>query len=210
MVVLLLLAGWLLFAVVASIALRPKRANTSVEAGVEVDGSWGDPAAFGPLCELPGWSRPIALALFFALISWPFVALTLGAVEANQTTTLDPWPAAASAVFPSAILASAIGGGSVRRRAIVGALFTFLTALVVAIAFLPLLPALLGQDIVAGCVSFSFGPCGSYAVDSTVPASGLSADVSFVLAPLSEPLPVLILALGVSLWTYLVRHIPET
>jgi hypothetical protein len=206
---LLLIAAWVLFAVVAGMALWPRRAEAGAEAGVEDEGLWGDPTAFGPLCQLPAWSRPIALALVFALISWPFVALTLGAVEANGTTPVGPWAAAASAVFPSALLASAIGGRTVKRGAFVGGLFTFLAALIVAIAFLPLLPGLLGQNILAGCVSFSFGPCGSYAVDSTVLASGMWADLSFVLAPLSEPLPVLILALGVSLWTYLVRHLPE-
>lgn len=198
----------MLFVVVAALALRPGRASTTARA--EDDELWGDPSAFGPLIQLPPWSRPIALALLLALASFPLVAMTVGVVEANQPATpFGPW-LAASAVFPAALVASAIGGHITKRRPLSGGLFTFLTALIVAVAFVPVLPALLGQNMFAGCVSFTFGPCGSYAVDSTIPASGLWADLSFILAPLSEPLPVLILAVGVSLWTYLVRHLPDS
>ena len=200
--------GWVVFVVVAVMALRPGRASTTT--GAEDDELWGDPSAFGPLIQLPHWSRPIALALLLALVSFPFVAMTMGVVEANQPATpFGPWPAA-SAVFPAALVASAIGGHTIKRQPLIGGLFTFLAALIVAIAFVPLLPALLGQNIFAGCVSFTSGPCGSYAVDSTIPASGLWADLSFILAPLSEPMPVLVLAVGVSLWTYLVRHLPDS
>jgi hypothetical protein len=199
--------GLALFVVVAVIALRPGRASTAT--GSEVDDLWGDPAAFGPLTQLPSWSQPIALALLFALVSFPLVAMTLGVIEGNQPATpLGPWPAA-SAVFPAALVASALGGHTIKSRPLIGGLFTFFAALIVAIAFVPLLPALLGQNIYAGCVSLTSGPCGSYVVDSTIPASGLSAALLFILAPLSEPLPVLILAVGVSLWTYLVRHLPD-
>ena len=157
---------------------------------------------------------PTGLALLFALLSLPLVALTLGVTPGNahqndllSATNLSRWSAAVSAVFISALVAGAIGVRAVRRHAKVGALFTFMLALLVAVPALPLLPALLGQSVGAGFICFD--ACSDVTTTSNLMA-GVWADAFFPLAPFFEPLPVLTLALGVGLWTHLVRQLPET
>jgi hypothetical protein len=116
--------------------------------------------------------RPTALALLLALVAWPIVAMTLGAVDPNyngigpvhHASALGQWSAAASAVFLSALVSGPIGGLVVRRNAIVGGLFTFVLALMVAIESVSLLPTVLGQEIGVACESaiapgFSSSPC---------------------------------------------------
>jgi hypothetical protein len=159
---------------------------------------------------------PTALALLFALVAWPLVALTMSAVYPVHyvpgpelpASPLARWSAAASAVFLSALVAGPIGGLMVRRRLIAGGLATFAMALAVAIASLPLLPILLGQQVGVGCQSaiapgLSSSPCDPL-ITTTNLANNLQAVPFFWLAPFVEPVPVLVLAAGVSVWTAVV------
>ena len=82
------------------------------------------------------------------------------------------------------------------------ACLTFVIALLVAIPALPLLPAMLGENVGVGRVCLD----GCWALTTTNNLrDGLFSDVFFMLAPFYEPVPVLILAVGVGVWTYLVR-----
>lgn len=103
-------------------------------------------------------------------------------------------------------MAGTVGAPAVRRHAKVGALFTFMLALLVAIPALPLLPALLGQSVGAGEVCLS--SCQNVTTTGDL-LNGLGADMLFIFAPLFEPVPVLTLAIGVGVWTLLVRQLPE-
>jgi ABC-type branched-subunit amino acid transport system permease subunit len=157
--------------------------------------------------------RPTAFALLLALVAWPLVASTMTAVHPVYdvggpelpASPLARWSAAASAVFISALVAGPIGGIAVRRNAIGGAMLTFVLALMVAIASVTLLPMVLGQEIGVACESaiapgFSSSPCDPNITTRNL-ANDLQAVPFFWLAPLAEPIPVLILAVGVSVWT---------
>lgn len=211
---LVLVAAWGLFAVVVAVALWPRHRPAGV----------GLPFGNGQTRSLDGGGvlaphglahlGPTGLALLFALLSLPLVGLTLGATpgETHRNDLLsatDPsrWSAAASAAFISALVAGTIGARVVRRHARVGALFTFMLALIVAIPALPLLPALLGQNVGAGFLCL--GACSDVTTTTNL-ITGVWADLFFLFAPLYEPVPVLILALGVGLWAHLVRQLPET
>lgn len=168
-----------------------------------------------PLRRLPRWSQPTAVALGLAVMSWPLVALTFGAVNTSfppdaeiPAPALGQWSAAASAVFISALVAGTTGAPVVRRHAGIGAALTFSIALVVAVSALPLLPALLGQRVGAGCMSGVFGgtACGSYAVNTDDLIASVRADAFILFAPLIEPTPTMILALGVAIWAKIVRR----
>ena len=151
-----------------------------------------------------------ALALLLALVAWPLVAMTLGAVDLQQrgdppASAISQWSAAAGAVFVSALVAGPIGGLVVRRNVVFGGACTFVLALAVAIASVMLLPALLGQEVGVACQSaiapgFSSSPCAPL-----IRTTNLFADLLelpfFWLAPFVEPIPVLILAVGVGVWT---------
>jgi hypothetical protein len=158
----------------------------------------------------------VALALLLALLSWPLVVLTFDAVDTSRGSTfyrgtvapaseVAQWTAGASAVFVSALVAATIGAPIVKRRARMGAALTFLVALLVAVPALPLLPAVLGQHVGAGCFFIGSDPC-TYLTTTDDLFSGLRADAGFCLAPLIDPLPVLILGFGVAVWAYLVRR----
>lgn len=107
---------------------------------------------------LGGAIRPVVLATLFAALALPVVALSLdarydqkGLGESLNPAQLPPtdlgrWIAAAGAVFAAAIIAGAIGAPIVRRHAVAGASFTVLTAWVVAIAALPILPSIAGTS----------------------------------------------------------------
>jgi hypothetical protein len=86
---------------------------------------------------------------------------------------------------------------------------TFAIALIVAIAALPVLPAVLGRHVGAGCFYFGGGAACDYGVTSNNLISGLWSDAFVVFAPLIEPIPLVILALGVGIWTFHVRRLPE-
>lgn len=159
------------------------------------------------------WARPTALALVLALAAWPLVALTLGAVYPHYNligperpaSALGQWSASGGAVLLSALVAGSIGGFVVRRNVIVGGAFTFVLALAVAIASVSLLPALLGEEVGVGCQSaiapgLSSSPCDPL-ITTTNLADDLQALPFFWLAPFVEPIPVLILAAGVGVWT---------
>jgi hypothetical protein len=216
------MAAWGLFAIVAGIALWLSFGHASVGSRVEDERFWDDAGALVLLRRLPCWSRPTALALLFALLSWPLVALTLGAIDTSggvafnpnlalPATALGQWSAAASAVFLSALVGGTIGAPAVRRHAKMGGLFTFVIALLVATPALPLVPALLGQNVGAGCSSVlmsTAGPCSYYVATTNNLFYGLWSDAFFYFAPLVEPVPVLILAVGVGIWTAMVRRLP--
>jgi hypothetical protein len=176
--------------------------------------SWDGLGPLGVLSRFPGWSRPTVLALLLATLSLPIVALTVGAVDEGAglvprvpASDLQQWLAAASAVFISAMVAGMIGGPLVRRNSGGGAVLTFVIALAVAVPALPLLSALLGQYVGAGygCVDVC-----SDATSSSNLILGFQSDLFLYFAPLAEPIPVLILALGVALWTIVVRRLPES
>jgi hypothetical protein len=160
--------------------------------------------------NVPSLVRPTALALLLALVAWPLVALTLGAVDLQQrgdppASALGQWSAAASAVFLPALIVGPIGGLLVQRRVIVGGVLTFVLALMVAIASVTLLPLVLGQEVGVACESaiapgFSSSPCDPV-IKTTNLADDLQAVPFFWLAPFVEPIPVLILAVGVGVWT---------
>ena len=212
----MMIAAWGIFAVVAVVSFWPRRAHVGAEAlgtnesDARVAGQrW--PATSRDLVHRFG---PTALALLFALASLPLVALTFGAVDSigdigernwAPATTLGQWSAAASAVFVPALIAGTIGGRAVRRHARTGAVFTFILALLVAIPALPLLPDLLGQNVGVGVTCFD--GCGPV-ISTGHFTSNLWADGFFWLAPLFEPVPVLILAFGVGGWTRAVRRLP--
>jgi hypothetical protein len=88
----------------------------------------------------------------------------------------------------------------------VGGFLTFLIALLVAIPALPIIPAPLGESVGVGRVCLG----GCWALTGTnSPGDGLISDLFFMFAPLYEPVPVLTLAVGVAVWTYLVRRLPD-
>jgi hypothetical protein len=179
------------------------------------DDEWfWDVAATRPMLRLiPSWGRPAAFAVVLALLSWPLVAASLDVADLSggQGSLLGLLAASASAVLPSAAIAGWAGGQMVQRAPLRGCVATFVLALVVAIATLPVLPGLLGQDVGVGCVNVlvNGGPCPNYPVRSSQPLSGIEADPFFMLAPLIEPIPVLILAVGVGIWAFGVLRLPE-
>jgi len=213
--VLVLIAAWGLFAVLVAIVfwprLRPAGADmprANVDTG-PVD-SGGSSALARRLAYAVG---PTALALLLALLSLPLVALSLGVTpgaarenEALSASDFGRWSAAASATCISALVAGTIGAPAVRRHARIGALFTFTLALLVAVPALPLLPVLLGQSVGAGFVCI--GACSDVTSTRNLMA-GVWADLFFPGALFLEPVPVLTLAVGVGLWTRLVRRSAE-
>lgn len=162
---------------------------------------------------------PTTVAVLLALISLPLVVLTFDAVDISAGGHFYPgtvapasepaqWAAAASAVLLSAVVAGSIGAVAVRRNAVGGAILTFLLAWLVAVPALAVLPALLGQHVGAGCVYMSDGPC-EWAVTSENLFTGIWSDRFFFFTPFMDPLPLVILAVGVAVWTWLVLRIPR-
>jgi hypothetical protein len=162
--------------------------------------------AFG---RIPRQVLPTGLALLFALLSLPLVALSFGATDSSgnwaPATALGQWSAAAGAVTLAALVAGTIGAPLVRRNAGGGAAITFVLALLVAIPASPLLPWILGQNVGIGRVCLD--TCGSVTSTNNL-GNSLRADLYFLLAPIVEPVPVATLALGVGLWTAAVRRLP--
>ncbi|MGA3031090.1 MAG: hypothetical protein ABSE58_10245 [Candidatus Limnocylindrales bacterium] len=214
---LLLIAAWGLLVVVAGVALwpRPRRAVVTVPGQNGPNASSNGGMVLALVRWVPCRYRPIALALLLALVSLPLIALTLGPTSAGDyvhqdqpipVTALGQWSAAAGAAFFSALVAGRLGAGAVRRHAILGAFFTFVIALLVAVPALPLLPAMLGESVGVGRVCLD--TCWALTGTNNL-GDGLWSDVFFVLAPFYEPVPVLTLAVGVGVWTYLVRRLPD-
>lgn len=197
-------------AVVAAMLLAPWP-----EEGVEPSGSRGfveGTAVIWLLRRFPGWSRPTVLALVFAVLAFPIVALTLGAVDPTSgreplpAGALGQWSAAAGGVFLPALVAGTVGGPIVRRNSGGGALLTMLIALLVAIPGVLLLPLVLDQRVGFGWLCID--GCSSL-ISTQNPLVGIQADLYVGLAPLVEPVPVLTLAVGVGLWTFIVRRLPQ-
>jgi hypothetical protein len=146
---------------------------------------------------------PILLALVFAMVSWPVVALSLARPSEGGPGL---WVGTLGAVAAAALVASTIGAPLVRANALRGSLWTILIAWVVAIATLPMLPIVLGWND-AGSLGF-----GQVCIDGCMPAittesmtSGLAEIPWCWLSPLVAPVSFGVLVLGVALWTNLVR-----
>ncbi len=154
-----------------------------------------------------------SLALGMAFLAWPIVAMTLdfSPLFTTPPTTLNSdeagrWTAAASAVFFPALIAAPLGAVAVERHARLGGFFTFVMALIVAISSVSVLPTLLGERVEIGY--FCMGACGPFFTSAASPAdlpAGVQMALLFPFAPLFEPVPVLVLAAGVAIWTDLVR-----
>jgi hypothetical protein len=154
----------------------------------------------------------LLVAAGIALLSIPILAPTLGLFDtvkgiSSDTPTLPTddirrWTTVAGCAVPSVLVAATLGAAAVRRHRLTGGIFTFLVALGVAIAAMPIVLALLGQHL--GAEKFCLDGC-SAIIESGNPASGLIADVFYGWTPLFEPMPLATLALGVSVWTALVR-----
>ena len=164
------------------------------------------------LQRFPSWSRPTVLALIFAVLALPIVALTLGAVDPTggpeplPAGALGQWSAAAGGVFLPALVAGTIGGPIVRRNSGGGALLTMLIALLVAVPGVLLLPLVLDQRVGVGWLCID--GCSSL-ISTQNPLVGIQADLYVGLAPLVEPVPVLTLAVGVGLWTVILRRLSQ-
>jgi hypothetical protein len=214
---LFLIPAWGLLAVIACVALwpRPRHAVVTVPGRIKPTESSDRRLALALVRWVPLRHRPTALASLLALVSLPLVALSLASTSASDNlygqptpaTALGQWSAAASAVFISALVAGRLGAGAARRHAIAGGCFTFVIALLVAVPALPILPAILGESVGVGRVCLD--GCWQLAGTNNF-AEGLLSDVFFMLAPFYEPVAVLTLAVGVGVWTVLVRRLPDS
>lgn len=211
---LFLVLAWAAFALVLGMAFLPPRRTTAEKLpSHQQEASLQGARTTTSDRQLGDRAKPMLFALALATISLPVVALTLGVTPGDAKlphdglapTDLARWSAAASAVLLSAAVAGTVCASVVKRHAIAGACLTFLVALLVAIPALPLLPAVLGQNVGAGFLCL--GACSDVTTTSNL-ISGVSADLAFPFAPFLEPLPVLALALGVAAWTRLVRRYP--
>ncbi len=122
------------------------------------------------------------------------------------------WTAAGGGVFLSALVAGSVGGWLLRRNARTGAILTFLLALASAIVGAQLLPAYLGQNV--ACWVYGPGPampCDPVTATGRVIVEDLqSLPLLLLFAPLVQPVAVLTLALGVTLWTRLLTPARRT
>ena len=193
-------AGWILFVVVVAVVAWSIVVSQPPHLGA-IDGQ-----------ALRGFFGPLLVATGIALISIPILASTLGLFDilkgiSSDTPTLPTddirrWTTVAGCAVPSVLAAATLGAPAVRRHRLTGGVFTFLVALGVAIAAMPMVLALLGQHL--GAEKFCLDAC-SAIIESGNPASGLIADVCYAWTPLFEPMPMATLALGVSVWTAIVR-----
>jgi hypothetical protein len=162
------------------------------------------------------WWTPPLIAVVLAVTSLPLVAHSLSIFDTSHAVSSstpflvdsDPrrWTTGAGSVLFSALVAGTVGAPVVRRRLVTGALFTFILALITAIAVFPIMPANLGNHV--GEVIFCIDGCNAI-VDSWDPSSGLHAAPFFAWAAFYEPAAVAALAVGVSLWSLVVRRLSE-
>lgn len=181
---------------------------------------WGSFGIAAVVCLWPAGRRmpkevinATSIALGMAFLAWPIVAMTLDVspLFTSPPTTLNSdeagrWTAAASAVFFPALIAAPLGAVAVERHARLGGFFTFVLALIAAISSVSVLPTLLGEKLEIGY--FCMGACGPFLTSAPSPAdlpAGIQMAVFFPFAPLFEPVSVLVLAVGVAIWTDLVR-----
>lgn len=189
-----------------------ERAGEQWQAGIRLG---CDPRSLALMASTSWWAPPL-VATALALISLPLVAHSLSILDTSTAVSSsspfladsDPrrWTAGAGSVVLSALVAGAIGAPAVRRRLVAGALFTFILALITAIAAFPIVPATAGDHV--GEVIFCIDSC-SAIINSSDPSSGLHAAPLFAWAVLSEPIAVAVLAAGVSLWSLLVRRLSD-
>jgi hypothetical protein len=165
-------------------------------------------AVFG---RIPRWAQPTLLALLLGVLALPLVGLTCGATNGNGSwapaTSTGQWSMAAGAVVIPSLVAGTIGGALVRHKARVGAVLTFLIALLVAIPASLILPSVLGQNVDVGKICID--GCSS-AISTRDLGASLSAHYAFWAAPFIEPVPVLTLAIGIGIWTATVRRLSRT
>lgn len=208
----MLLALVVLLAVVCLVAAASK----SPEAGVP---GWTLELPPTVLRVLAGSSGPTVLALFLALLSLPLVVLSLDVVsyypgvplgtQGNEVSLLDlgRWSGAGGAVFGSALVAGTVGGMAFRRNAVFAGLAAFLLAWMVAIAALPLLPALLGQEV--GFAYSCLDSCGP-ALSSSNPTQAIELAVmpwALMMSVFMAPVPFITLGCGVVAWTKLLHRV---
>jgi hypothetical protein len=162
---------------------------------------------------------PTLLAIFLALLSLPFVALSLDAAEYGAASgygvspvhvpggDLGRWAGAFGAVVAAALVAGTIGAPWVRAHAIRGALFTTLAAWVVGITALPVLPVLLqvNRNGDLGFGMLCLDSCGPL-IHTRDALSGLGEVELFWLGPIGEPVAFGLLVVGVAWWTRVVRR----
>jgi hypothetical protein len=162
---------------------------------------------------------PTLLAIFFAVLSLPFVALSLDAAEYGAASgygaspvhvpggDLGRWAGAFGAVVAAALVAGTIGAPLVRAHAIRGALFTTLAAWVVGITALPILPVLLhvNRNGDLGFGMLCLDSCGPL-IHTRDALSGLGEVKLFWLGPIGAPVAFGLLVVGVACWTRVVRR----
>jgi len=164
---------------------------------------------------------PMLLAVLFAFVSLPIVALSMNVADYRlglgsdlmpiQVSVTDPgrWEGAFGAVVAAGLIAGTMGALLVRANAMWGGLLTIVIGWVVAIAALPVLPVLLSSNH-GGALGFGSacpigpGTCRA-AITASDAASGLKQVLFFWLAPLVEPIPFVVLVCGVAYWTRMVR-----
>lgn len=174
-----------------------------------------DPSFLAFVASTSWWAPPL-IAVVLAAISLPLVAHSLSIFDTSHAVSSSTpflagsdsrrWTTGAGAVLISALIAGTVGAPAVRRRLIAGAVFTFFLALIIAIAVFPITPANLGDHV--GEVVFCIDGCNAI-VDSWDPASGLRAAPFFAWAAFIEPAAVAALAVGVTLWSLVVRRLSE-
>jgi hypothetical protein len=231
MMMLLVIVSWAALVVVAAVVCRsvmhPEYGDGDSSLGASQapggldQGRQGAPASSRDRRTLAvtisaSWWAPPLVAVGLALVSLPLVAVSLSILDTTHAVSSstqylalgDPrrWTSGAGAVLISAVFAGAIGAPAVRRRPIAGALFTFFVALIVAIGAFPLLPASLGDHV--GEVVFCVDGCNAV-VDSWDPSSGLRAAPFFAWAAFTEPVSVAALAIGVTIWSLVVRRLSK-
>jgi hypothetical protein len=174
-------------------------------------------------------THPALLAFALAILVWPVVALTLAAVEPTRAdagansrfvtapllflSATDParWAAAGGAVLASALVTGRLCAPLARRHAKLGGWLTLTLAWVVAVATVPVGPALLGRTIGLDPNRWMvFGGDFALVMDTSSPLAALSSWpgplLFFWLGPLLEPVAFLTLVVGVTTWTLLVRR----
>jgi hypothetical protein len=163
--------------------------------------------------------KPTLLAVFFAILSLPFVALSLDAAEYGAASgygvhpvhvpdgDLGRWAGAFGAVVAAALVAGTVGAPVVRVHAIRGALFTTLVAWVVGITALPVLPALLhlNRNGDLGFAMLCLDSCGPL-IHTSDAFSGLGELKFFWLGPIVAPVAFGLLVVGAASWTRVVRR----
>lgn len=159
---------------------------------------------------------PTVLAVALALISLPFVAVTLQVYEMESTgfqiadihplAPADParWTAAASAVLLSALVAGSAGGWLLRHRSGYSYWVALLLAWICGIGSTTLLPSLLGQHF--GAVPLCIDGCG-YGISTGAPGPTFVAAALFCwLGPISEGPAFGILVVGFIAWSQILTR----